>query len=409
VSAAAAPPVSLVIVSRQRPRHLRRALTAVAQLDHPEVEVIVVADPAAADDVSAAAWDVRLCVFDIANVSAARNLGLAHAAAPVVAFLDDDAVPEPTWLTRLTAPFADPEVTAAAGFVRGRSGLAWQWRAMMVTPQGFDRPLAVPEGVSLHRSGAGSAVKAQGTNAAFRADALRAAGGFDPAFRFYLDDADVSLRLAARGGLTAVVPGAVVHHGFAEGPYRRADRVPRDLFEIGRSLALFLRRHAGGPSEAALARHRSAERRRALAHMVAGRLEPRDVGRLLARFDAGLAEGETEPLSPLPPLEDAPPRFLPFPDTGPRGGLALSGWLWQRARLEAEAAAARRAGRIVTLIALGPGLRPHRMSFGDDGIWRQTGGLWGRSERTEPAPRVGRTARLALEVARLSTIRPVGG
>ena len=44
--------------------------------------------------------------FDEANISVARNLGIMAAASEIVGFIDDDAVPEPTWLTRLTAPFA---------------------------------------------------------------------------------------------------------------------------------------------------------------------------------------------------------------------------------------------------------------------------------------------------------------
>lgn len=392
--------VSLIVVSRHRPRALLRALAGIAQMDHPAVEVIVVADPSAAAAVRAAGWAVKLAVFDEANISAARNAGLALAAAPVVAFLDDDAVPEPSWLSRLAAPFRNPEVVASGGFVRGRSGLAWQWRALMVDRAGFDGPLPVPEdGASLHAAPEGRAVKTQGTNAAFRTAALRAIGGFDPAFRFFLDEVDVNLRLAA-AGLTAVVPDAVVHHGFAESDRRRADRVPRTLFEIGASRAVFLRRHAPPDAQAALARHRAAERRRLLAHMLSGLLEPRDVGRLLATFDAGAAEGQARPLPPLPPLAAGAPDFLPLPGTGPRDGVVVAD--------PAEADAARAAGKVVTLVVLSRGIRRHRLVFGDDGIWRQAGGLSGLSDRDLPRPRAGAVAeRLEVERARLSRWRPV--
>src|SRR5690606_23264203 len=160
---------------------------------------------------------------------------------------DDDAVPEPTWASRLAAPFAHPRVGAAGGFVRGRNGISFQWRALAVDHLGQDHPLEVdPEGVSLHEGTATRAVKTQGTNCAFRRAGWLAAGGFDPAFRFYLDEADVNLRLAAAGHLTAVVPRAEVIHGFAASARRRADRVPADLTDIGASTAVFLRRHAPG-------------------------------------------------------------------------------------------------------------------------------------------------------------------
>jgi GT2 family glycosyltransferase len=401
-------PASLIVVSRHRPRTLLRTLAGIAQGDHPQVEVIVVADPAAAAGVRAAGWTVKLAEFDEPNISAARNLGLSLAAAPVVAFIDDDAVPEPTWATRLTAPFADSRVTAAGGFVRGRSGLAWQWKAMTVGRDATDRPLRVPGSrTSLHEANADRAVKTQGTNCAFRTDALRAAGGFDPAYRFYLDEADLNLRLAAAGGLTAVVPDAVVHHGFAESDRRRADRVPTTLHEIGASLAVFLRRHAPADPAAALSRHRAAEWRRAVGHMVEGRIEPRDVGRLMASLDGGLAEGRARPLADLPPLSAAPPAFLPLPGTGPRPGVLVAGPTRRTAALEAEAAAARAAGQIVTLLTLAPGFRRHRMSFRDDGIWHQTGGRLGRSDRDTPWTPVPFDARVAMERQRLAAFRPV--
>ncbi len=40
-------PASLIIVSRHRTDALLRAIVAVRQLDHPRLELIVVADPAA--------------------------------------------------------------------------------------------------------------------------------------------------------------------------------------------------------------------------------------------------------------------------------------------------------------------------------------------------------------------------
>jgi len=62
--------------------------------------------------------------------------------------------------------------------------------------------------------------------------------------------------------------------------------VPTDLFEIGASLAVYLRKHASGNFETlACARHE--QRQQALRHMVNGLIEPRDVRRLLASFEKG--------------------------------------------------------------------------------------------------------------------------
>ena len=408
-TSAPVPAVSVIVVSRHRPEALQRALTALGQQDHDRIEVIVVADPDAAQGLRAARRVVKLCPFDAANVAAARNAGLVLASAPVVAFLDDDAVPEPTWARRLAAPFADPRVTQAGGYVRGRNGISLQWQAMEVDATGADHPLSLPRSVTLHAGHAARAVKTQGTNCAFRRDDLLAAGGFDPAFRYYLDEADVNLRLAARGGLSAVVPLAEVHHGFAASARRRADRAPLDLQDIGASSAVFLRRHAPERMAAALAGLRAAERRRLLAMMLDGRIEPGDVGRLLGTLDAGIAEGQRRPLPALLPLRAAPQAtFLPLPGTGPRPGRVIAGRFWQARRLASEARAAVARGEVATVICLGPGPRRHRLRFDPQGYWWQGGGQFGASDRADPFWRPwGMQARIARESARLAPVRPV--
>jgi len=109
--------VSVVIVSRERPLALRRCLTGVSQLQFAPFEIVVVADPVGLEAAQKLPFanDLKLVPFDEANISAARNLGLTHAAGEIVAFIDDDAVPKSTWLRHLTAPVACVEVAAMGG------------------------------------------------------------------------------------------------------------------------------------------------------------------------------------------------------------------------------------------------------------------------------------------------------
>jgi len=403
---------SVVVVSRGRPEPLRRCLTALRQLDHPEFEVVVVADAAglwAVADMGLSAL-VKTERCDEANVSLARNRGIALAAGEVVAFIDDDAVPEPTWLSRLCAVFSDDRVAAAGGVVIGRNGLSVQWGPAWCDALGNRHPLeAETRTVSLHEGAPGAAVRTEGTNMAMRRALLAQMGGFDPAYRFYLDDTDLNMRQAEAGQITAIVPLAQVHHGFAAGPHRRADRVPVTLFEIGASAEVFLRRHAPpGAAGPRLASLRAEQRRRLLQHMVAGGIEPADVARLLGTFDAGVAEGRRRPLIVPPPIGAPEAAFLPLPGTGPRPPRLVAGWWWQGPALRRRARRWADEGALVTMIRLSPTTLWHRARFHPDGYWEQTGGLFGRSRRDGPLlHRAGFRARLADELERIGRIRPV--
>lgn len=393
---------SVVIVSRHRSAALQRCIAALRQQDHNQFELIVVADPAAISDL-AAQHDIKTILYDHANISTARNLGLMAAASGIVAFIDDDAVAEPSWLSRLTAPFVDPKVIAATGFVRGRNGISFQWRACEVDHLGLDHSLDVTD-TTLLPSTPKRAVKTQGTNCAFRTDILRSVGGFDLAFRFYLDEADVNLRMAPYG-LTAIVPKAQVHHGYLQSAYRRQDRVPITLFEIGASVAVFLRRHAERPDITQIAQEQG---RRLDALTLAGKITSYQSAQLMATLHQGWAEGLERPLRAAEVLPNDPPKFLPLGGTGPRRGIVLAGRMWSRKALTKKARMAVEKGQIVTIICLSPTLKDHWVEFTNEGFWLQTGGIWGRADRDGPRLVWGHfQSRLRREIARICSFRPV--
>ncbi len=400
------PDASVIVVSRHRAASLVRCLVALSQQDHPRFEVIVVADPEGLAAARATGLGPKLVLFDEANISAARNLGLVQAAAPVVAFIDDDAVAEPTWLSRLVRPFLLADVVAATGFVRGRNGISLQWQAAMIDAQGQDHPLEVAEEGAVLPSQPGCAVKTVGTNCAFRASSLRAVGGFDPAYRFFLDESDLNLRLGPLG-LTAIVPLAQVHHGFEASARRRADRVPTDLHEIAASTAVFLRRHAPEALAAGLAVLRQHQAARLATHRRAGRLTADQVSALMHGLELGWADGKGRALEGLPPLPPPDGTFLPIAGTGPRPGLVLAGRIWNRRRLLREARIAA-SQAIVTVYCLSPTPRRHLVRFDPHGFWLHEGGLFGQVLRDGPRLRLlGHAARIRLECRYWAKFRPM--
>ncbi|MCR8828191.1 glycosyltransferase family 2 protein [Pseudosulfitobacter koreensis] len=289
------PPVSVVIVSRGRPDALCLCLTGCMQLHYDPFEIVVVADPAgvAATQALPFADRIKIVGFDAANISAARNAGIDAAAGDIVAFVDDDAVPEPTWLLHLVAAMQQHDTVVAGGFVRGRNGISYQWQGRTLNAVGdaSDLPIAGTEPIVVH-PGPDRCAKTEGTNMAVRRDVLVSLGGFDPAYHYYLDETDLNMLLGQAGYPCAIVPLAQVHHGFAANTRRRADRVPTDLFDIGASWAVFERKFIPqGQHREHWQRIRISERNRALRLMVSGHIEPRAVTQLLSRLDQGYDAG----------------------------------------------------------------------------------------------------------------------
>ncbi|MGR3490983.1 MAG: glycosyltransferase family 2 protein [Shimia sp.] len=399
------PRLSVVIVSRERPEALRRCLAGLQQQVHPRFEVVVVACPAGIA-VLDPSMGVKAVPFDVPNISVARNLGIAQAAGEVVAFIDDDAVPEPGWLHEIDAAMTKG-VDAVGGTVLGRNGISVQW-----PPRIFDAELrftTLADGrppIDLPR---GHAVKTEGTNMAVRRSVLVALGGFDPAYAFYLDETDLNLRLARAGYRTTLAPRAVVHHGFAPSARRREDRVPTTLAVNGSSLAAFTAKHCPDARASVLARHRRAEEARLMRHMVNGALMPGDVPRLLATFDEGVAGG-TAPME-APALDAAPP-FHPFGNTPPSDFIFFAVRWHRRRAARAEAAQLRREGHVVHLLIASPTARPHWVRFDAfSGVWEQSGGIFGRSLRVGPRwVKGGFRARAMGEYARVNFLKcPLSG
>ena len=380
-----APTVSVIVVSRGRAADLPLCLLGISQLDYPSFEVVLVADKdglAAAKELSFFD-ELKTVTFEEANISKARNLGIAEAAGEIAAFIDDDAVPEPSWLRYLIAGFEAPEVAATGGFVRGRNGISFQWKARSVDALAQTEPLNLAEDqITVPTPKDGYATKTEGTNMAVRRDVLAQMGGFDPAYCFYLDETDLNMRLMVEGHRTAISPLAQVHHGYKASATRRGDRVPTDLKEIGASLAVYLRKHAD-TSEHANAFHeaRQEQRRRLLRHMVNGALEPRDVKRLLRSFDNGVRAGLEREIAPLCEIPPARAGFKPLPSKFTGQHAVKSGSWSKRRALKEEARLSVKSGTRTSLFIFSPTLRPHKVRFTRDGVWHQSGGLFGRSIR----------------------------
>ena len=111
-------PLSVVVCTHNRHGDLEQCLEALASLEDP-VEVIVVdsaSDPPCRALVESASLPRAVYVREERpGLSLARNRGLAQATSPIVAFVDDDAAPEPDWARRITAAFDADEAIGCVG------------------------------------------------------------------------------------------------------------------------------------------------------------------------------------------------------------------------------------------------------------------------------------------------------
>jgi glycosyltransferase involved in cell wall biosynthesis len=111
--------VTVVICTKNRASQLRECLHGVARLNPKPDEVLVVDNTHGDKDAEDVAreFGARYVVEPVPGLSRARNRGLTVCDTDIVAFLDDDAIPESKWLGILIAPFADEKLAASTGRV----------------------------------------------------------------------------------------------------------------------------------------------------------------------------------------------------------------------------------------------------------------------------------------------------
>ncbi|HXP78054.1 MAG TPA: glycosyltransferase [Stellaceae bacterium] len=224
---------SIVINTDNRAGSLAKTLQSLRQLDYADFEVCVVRGPTP-DGTSEVLepWHgkIKVAHCPVRNLAISRNLGIALSAGEVVAFIDDDAVPEAEWLRDLSIAYETSGIEAAGGFVHDHTGVAFQWRYGTSNRLGetkFDWDRAAPE---LNVPGTPSFPALLGTNCSFRRATLLALGGFDEEYEYYLEETDLCCRLVDRGGKIAQVAGAYVHHQLQPGGHRTGQRSLRHWY-----------------------------------------------------------------------------------------------------------------------------------------------------------------------------------
>lgn len=202
--AAASPRISVIVCTYNGSATLRECLEALGRQRFADFELILV-DDGSTDATAEIASSFPSCHYlrqDHSGLSAARNLGASVASGDILAFTDDDCIPDEEWLLRISTAFDDPQWVAAGG--------------PNIPPHPKNRIeaiVAASPGAPVHvLLDDEEAEHLPGCNFCVRKDALKRISGFHREFTTAGDDVDICWRLREAGGRLRFVPGAMVWH-----------------------------------------------------------------------------------------------------------------------------------------------------------------------------------------------------
>ena len=198
------PKISVVVCAYNEAATIDECLASIENLTYPDFEIILVNDGSRDATGDLARRHAGVTVLDIPNggLSAARNVGLEHAAGDIVAYTDGDVRVDPDWLTHLVRPFLTSDVVGAGGPNLVPADDPPMAQCIARAP-GSPTQVMLDDRIAEH---------VPGCNMAFRRDALLAVGGFNPIYLRAGDDVDICWRLQARGWKIGFAPSALVWH-----------------------------------------------------------------------------------------------------------------------------------------------------------------------------------------------------
>jgi GT2 family glycosyltransferase len=248
------PFVSVIVATRDRPASLAVCLDSLLGQDYPSFDIVVVDNAPSTHETAAlisgqyaATGRVRYVREDRAGLGQAHNRGLAEVTAPIAAFTDDDVRVDSRWLSALAANFAaDPGIGCVTGLILPAQ---LDTRAQYWTERhggfgkGFERKIYDlqdhrPAG-RLFPYTAGQF--GSGANMAFRTEALKRIGGFDPALGAGTlarggDDLAAFFKVVQGGYRLVYEPEALLWHH-----HRREEAgMRRQAFSYGMGLGAYL-------------------------------------------------------------------------------------------------------------------------------------------------------------------------
>jgi GT2 family glycosyltransferase len=234
--------ISIVVCTHERPDDLRRCLDGLLQIGLAGHDVLVVDNAPVShrtEDI-VTRYPVRYLRESRKGLNHARNCGLKAARHPIVAYVDDDAVPDAAWAATIAEPFQVPAVGCVTGLVMPlelKTRAQQRFEVYCAHRRTFDRIILTSPQVPPATAG----IAGMGANMAVRRAIALELGGFDPRLDAGTPtcsggDTDMFARILEAGSHIVYTPDALVWHRHRQDD----DALRRCIFGYGVGLSSFL-------------------------------------------------------------------------------------------------------------------------------------------------------------------------
>ena len=212
------PTVSVIVLNWNGAKILPKCLSSLDAQTYKDFEIIIVDNGSidgSTDHIEDKYPNIKLINLSInQGFAAANNIGARNARGEWLVMLNNDAFPEPEWLSALlkaTKQFPDaaafgsymiraeqPNVLEGTGDIYHISGLAWRRHYNHPREHAGDTPEEI--------------FSPNAAAAMYNKEVFVQLGGFDEDFDSYHEDVDLGFRLRLSGYRCYYIPDAIVHH-----------------------------------------------------------------------------------------------------------------------------------------------------------------------------------------------------
>ena len=183
--------ITIIIPTYNRKVLLKKCINSLINQSYKDFEIIVVDDGSTdgTKDLIKNYEQIRYLRQENKGPGNARNLGIKNAGGSIIAFTDDDCIPDKDWLKNALHYFDDPAVIGVEGKTLKKGKLT---------------PTSIP---IINEYGG----KYSTCNMFYRLSLLKEIGGFDKRFRFSGEDSNLARRALKKGKIVFAKDVKVVH------------------------------------------------------------------------------------------------------------------------------------------------------------------------------------------------------